>query len=64
MSGRLKSALSVGAAGALGAWFANFGRLAGGAMSAIDGIGHSALVLVIAGGLWFFYDGMRSRADA
>ena len=53
MSPPLKSALSVGVAGALGAWFANFGRLAGGAMSLLDGIGHSALVLALAAGLWF-----------
>ncbi len=64
MSPRLKSALSVGVAGALGAWFANFGRLAGGAMSLLDGIGHSALVLALAAGLWFLYDKIRSRADA
>ncbi|MBL7471035.1 hypothetical protein INQ17_24545, partial [Escherichia coli] len=56
MSARLKSALSVGCAGALGAWFANFGGLATGAMPPLDGVSHSATVLVIAGALWFLYD--------
>lgn len=64
MSVRLRSAFSVGLAGALGSWLANFGRLASGTMSPLDGIAHSAAVLVAAGALWFLYGLLRSRADA
>jgi hypothetical protein len=61
---RLRSAFSVGVAGAIGAWFANFGRFATGDMTVLDGIAHSTVVLVIAGGLWFCYDMLRKRSDA
>ncbi|MDQ0248353.1 hypothetical protein J2W22_000400 [Sphingomonas kyeonggiensis] len=64
MSERLRSAVSVGVAGALGGWFANFGQLASGTMSALEGLSHSVVVAVIAGGLWYLYDMIWKRADA